>query len=121
MMASRQGPMELTTSFSKDVGKMSKGLEEVFMLLTSSDNSRRDKGEKQLRIGCRVGQTGRGEEEGTMLNLTPATLSTKNERKLLQSLSENTGTAGDEGLTILFIVSKRTLGFRLLEEMRLAK
>ncbi|MDF4981184.1 hypothetical protein P3565_22690, partial [Vibrio parahaemolyticus] len=51
------------------------------------------------------------------LALILATLLTKNDRKLLQSLTEKTGTAGGWEQTRLFIVSKTTLGFRLLEEM----
>ena len=56
-----------------------------------------------------------------MLALTFATLFTKNIRKVLQSLSEETAAGGRGGLTIVFMVLNSTLGLCLLDEMRLAK
>ena len=56
-----------------------------------------------------------------MLALTSLILSTKKELKLLQSLFEKTGTSGGAGVTVLLMVSNRTLGLRLLEEIMLAK
>ncbi len=54
MIESREqrGPTELITSLSNDVGKMSKGLEEIFILLTSSVKSCREVGEKHPTTEC---------------------------------------------------------------------
>ena len=53
--------------------------------------------------------------------LIVSTLFMKNDKKLLQSVTEKTGGSGDGGQTMLFIVSKSTLGFRRLEEINFAK
>ena len=56
-----------------------------------------------------------------MLALTSLILSTKKERKLLQSLFDQTDTSGGAGVTMLLMMSNRTLGLRVLVEMRLEK
>ncbi|XP_029905533.1 putative nuclease HARBI1 [Myripristis murdjan] len=47
-MVTRQGATDKMTCFSKEVGRMSRGLEEVFMQLTTSKTSSRETGEKLL-------------------------------------------------------------------------
>lgn len=84
--------------------------------------SRMETGEKLQMMGCSSGGSG-GRElgEGILLALTLVTLSTKNLKKLLQSLSEDTGRADSGTPVILFMGSKMTLGFLLLEVIRFAK
>ena len=120
-MVSRDGPMELKTSFKIVVGILSNGLEEVFMLFTSSVKWQREMGVKESRIEWWLGTRCGVEMEGIMPALILTTLFTKNKRNLLQSLAEKTGGSGGEGQTMLFIVSKSTLGLRLLEVIRLEK
>ncbi len=59
---------------------------------------------KLLREACLTGQAEAGEVEGVIFALTTDTLLTKNDKKLLQSRVEGTGTTGSGGLTILLIV-----------------
>ena len=56
MIETRDGPVELSVFFKRDVGKISKGLEEVFIEATNSVRSFREIWEKLFRV-C-----GRGEQ-----------------------------------------------------------
>ena len=118
---SRDGPMELKTSFKIVVGMMSSGLVEVFILLTSLVKRQRETGAKESKIHWLFGgRWGVGVVE-MMLDLMVSTLFTKNERNALQSVVEKTGVTGVGGQTMLFMVSNSTLGLRLLEEINLVK
>ena len=83
--------MESKTSLRREVGIKSNGLDEVLVLLTSSERAWREMGVKESRIDWWLGQTGGVDIEGVMAALTLATLSTKNKRKSLQSFTEKTG------------------------------
>ena len=121
MMVTRLGVTEVMTSLNMVVGRMSKGLEEDFMTVTTSSSSLRETGEKLLKEEREAGLGTVGEGEWVMLALTLATLFTKYNEKVLQSLSLKTGRDGRGGLTILLMVLNNTLGLCLLEDMRLAK
>ena len=113
--------MELKTSFKIVVGMISRGLVDVFMLLTSLVKKQRETGVKESKMHWWLGgRIGVGVEE-MMLALIFSTLFTKNERNVLQSVIEKTGGSGVGGQTMLFMVSKSIFGFRLLEAISLAK
>ena len=118
---SKEGPIELKTSFSREVGMMSNGLVDVLVVLTNSDRDWSDMGVKESKIDGRIEQACGAVVEGIMPALTLSTLSTKNWRKSLQSLIEKTGQLTICGLTMWLIVSKRTFGFLLLAEIKLLK
>lgn len=82
-MESRDGPIVLKTFFSKVVGRISSGLEEIFIVHTRSAKSCKETGEKLSIIDCCLGGSGREEEEGVILALALATLFTKYIKKLL--------------------------------------
>ena len=85
---------------------MSTGEEKDLILLTRSVSSCMEKIDGQKHEWR--GEEMRGRDEGIMLALTSLLLSTKKERKLLQSLFDQTGTSGGAGVTVLLIVSNRT-------------
>lgn len=88
IMWSRGGATHEKTSFSMDVGKASRGLEEDFIVLTTEVRSAMVMQEKLLSVACLTGQIGRGEWDGVMLDLTSATLFIKKVRKRSQSSFE---------------------------------
>ena len=66
MIDTRHGSIDPSTFVNKDIDKISKGLDDVFILPTRFMRSCRDKGEKPLKIDGRVGQRRRGVEAGLM-------------------------------------------------------
>ena len=83
IMWSRGGATHEHISFSMDVGKASRGLEEDVIALTTAVRSAMVMQEKLLSVACLTGQIGRGEWEGVMLDLTSATLFTKKSEKTI--------------------------------------
>ena len=114
-MESMIGPRELKNFFKREVGTMSKGLEEGRIWETISLSSSKEFGLNWLNQETRAGQSTPGMPEGDILALISLTLFTKNDKNNLQSSLEKIGTGGGVGLVNLSIVLNRTRGLFLLE------
>lgn len=100
---------------------MSRGLEEVFTVLTRFVNSCSEIREKLSRIVWREGKgVGAGGGWGTFACMSFILPTTKG-RKLLQLSTEEIGTAGDVAETMYLIVSNKILELHRLLHMRLEK
>lgn len=100
---------------------MSGGPDEGLTLCNNLVTSSTETGEKECRVVSQ-GTPMEGQfDDGGMFALISLTLSTKQSRKLFQSVSDTTGTFEVVGETIEFIVSNKTFEFPFLDEIMLAK
>lgn len=115
------GPKELKTGLKRDVGTMSRKLDEGHFWETMAVSSSNDNGLNWLNKGTWAGQSTPGVEGRNILDFISMALSTKNYKKIAQSLFEKTSTGGGSGFTKLLIVLNTDLGFFLLQSIKLEK
>ena len=92
---------------------MSKGLEDVFIVLTRFFSSCREIGENLSRTVKQGGQGTAEEKDGLICAFMSLILPTKKERNLSHSSSEDNGILGDGEETTLLIVLNRNRGLCL--------